>query len=194
MAGGSDSEGGMSVWKAIKWLAWTMSLGAPALGATAKEILFPSQGNQLGQRLIDLVVRHWKISLPAVLVWFLACILLWMWADIHDRFEKLGRKYPVFAKSAKLSPEDLNLRPFHEYFQETDISKEASAILAEKGGLLILGRPSGGKTRLAFELARKSRKSYVFVLRTTEGLSDWSSVDIPPLRLALSAKSLVDYR
>src|SRR5271169_4662237 len=135
----SESEAGMSHWKAVKWLAWTASLGGPGLGAAAKEVLFPSPGNSLGQRLTSLLLGHWKTATLCLLVWILLCLLVWVWADLHERWEKLGRKYPIFTNANKLSPEDLNIRPFYKYFQETEVSRGAGAVLDSRKRLLILG-------------------------------------------------------
>lgn len=165
-----------SWWKAIKWA--TAALLSGVLVGPVIKLSLDSSPPSLSSALAKLGQFH--LLVPWVIVLF-ACCLLWLFADRKEKLEQLAG-VTFFKACRDLDAEhDMSITGYHDYFLSSPESAKAEHELATKGRVLILGRPAGGKTRLAYSLAKKAKRSWV--LRLPSGFNDYKSLvfsKIPP--------------
>jgi len=129
--------------------------------------------------LVGLLRSHFRpsIALLAIAALLLGCT--WLYASRREDFEKLGRCEHVrlLVSSAKLEYNHLDIVNPNPYYVEHPEGQQARKYLVSRARLLILGRPLGGKTRLAFQLARAAKKTWV--LRLEPEFTKWDSLNFP---------------
>jgi len=121
--------------------------------------------------------NHGTRSALSASAFLVACVLLWLFADRKEALEKIIDTGLVFVPSSKLRPDHLSLVAFNPRYVEHAEVADAQQKLSTQQMLLILGRPTGGKTRLAFNLAKQSKHHWI--LRVPPGFLDWKSLTFP---------------
>jgi tetratricopeptide (TPR) repeat protein len=120
---------------------------------------------------------HGTRSALSISAFLAACVILWLLADRKEALEKIIETGLVFVPSKKLRPDHLSLVAFNRRYVEHAEVADAQQKLSTQQLLLILGRPLGGKTRLAFNLAKQSKRHWI--LRVPPGFLDWKSLNFP---------------
>jgi tetratricopeptide (TPR) repeat protein len=169
----------MSSWKGIKWLTYTL-LSSVLIKLAINIVKGPSDssGGGLDFSLIIERLEQNPFLISSVVVLSIVCSLLWLFADRKEALEQLVAVADLFVPSDALDPKmHLSINPFHSYYQSSAEVATAQQAFSTSGRLLILGRPAGGKTRLAYNLAKQMRRHWV--LRLRPGFSDWKSLSFP---------------
>ncbi|HTD25141.1 MAG TPA: tetratricopeptide repeat protein [Terriglobales bacterium] len=91
----------------------------------------------------------------------------------------------------KLRPADLGIVGFNTFYKAHSEAQEAKQALLQKNRVLIVGPPSGGKTRLAFNLAKDVGSSDL-VLRLDPEFNDWKALNFPKLGVRCKVLWIID--
>jgi hypothetical protein len=169
-------ENGMdSPWRTIKWIAYVLLTGVVL--KVAKSLLDTNKSSTSWFDAVRTVPHEHPYQVSIVLGSAIILGLVWLFADRKELVEQLDAQVSLFAKSELLSPDDLSIYKFDDYYQPTSASVQAEQELLVKGRVLILGRPAGGKTRLAFNLAHQLRNHRI--LRTRADFNNWELLKFP---------------
>ena len=128
---------------------------------------------------LGILRTHKFLSVISIFSVVTLCVLLWLFADRQEALEKIVETGLVFVRSKKLRPDHLSLVAFDERYVAHAEVADAQQKLSTQQLLLILGRPTGGKTRLAYNLARQSKGHWI--LQVKPGFLDWKSLNFPRL-------------
>jgi len=138
----------MSRWKAIKRLSYSpLYLFVVAVGFTLKDRFSEKKSALLGSMLTTMK-GHWILAASAILTFVLVCAGFWFFADRREAHEQVASSVQRFLPCKRVLPDHLGIASFKDHYVAHAEVKEARQQLSQKGRLLILGRPSGGKTRL----------------------------------------------
>ena len=105
----------------------------------------------------------------AYLNWILAAIILlfillsfygW-YGSGRERLKEFKKSFQVYKKISKLTPYDFGIFNYYETYIYRESDTEAEKSLKEKGIAFITGKPGIGKTRGAFEVAKKLKDYYL---------------------------------
>src|SRR6266566_1860601 len=168
----------MSKWQALKWLTYTALAGL--FSGTIYVITVDLEKASAPVKALVAPIRyHFRLGIvsSSIAVLLLGC--MWLYASRREAFEKLARCEHVrlLISSTKLDYNHLDIANPHPYYMEHPEAEQGRNDLATRGRLLILGRPSGGKTRLAFQLAKGAKKTWV--LRLQPEFTKWDSLNFP---------------
>ena len=168
----------MSTWKALQWLTST-ALAALAGGTIFAFTVDLDKASTPIKLLVQPLRSHYHLTLISLVITILLLACVWLYASRKEDFEKLGRCEHVrlFVSSAKLTYDHFDIANPHAYYMEHPEAERARKELAARGRLLILGRPSAGKTRLAFQLAKVAKKTWI--LRLDPEFTKWDSLNFP---------------
>jgi len=167
----------MSLWRVLKLASYALFLGLTASTTKLLDWAFAKDRSASAQSALDILKNHWGAALIAFAGYALLCGSMWVLADIRERLAGVARLVPVFVKSANLQPRHLNLANYHKEYLDHPEYRQAMNSMRTNGRVMVRGRAKAGKTRMAFNLARRAGNTWV--LRTREDFVDWSSLDIP---------------
>jgi tetratricopeptide (TPR) repeat protein len=122
---------------------------------------------------------HKFLSTLSISFFLIICALLWLFADREEALERIVETGLLFVPTKKLRPDHLSLVAFDERYVAHAEVADAQQQLSSRQLLLILGRPTGGKTRLAYNLAKQSKGHWILQIRP--GFLDWKSLNFPRL-------------
>jgi tetratricopeptide (TPR) repeat protein len=168
---------GMSFWRIVKWFSGVLFLLPTTFTGKLFEWFFAKDVSNRQQGTLTLLRNHWPSAFVFVFACLFSCGALWLIADINDRLQQLARVVPLFIRRRKLEPRHFQLVNFRQAYLYHPEYYEAERKLREQRRLLILGHSAGGKTRMAFNLARGINCGWV--LRLKEDFGDWQNLDIP---------------
>jgi tetratricopeptide (TPR) repeat protein len=183
----SPKGAAVSPWKALKWLTYTAL--ATVAGLFTKE-LFSKDHSAFATWLLGIFKPHLFLSGLTALGFAIVCVSIWLFADWKEALENVAGTAPLFVSSRKLLPDHLSVVAFNERYVEHAEVAEAHQRLSSKQRLFIIGRPSAGKTRLAFNLAKQSKRNWI--LRVSPGFPDWKSLDLPRIPRRCKVLWIVD--
>jgi hypothetical protein len=187
----------MNAWKTLKWLSG--GLASSIFVATLwliEQFLADKSPSPALARIFDTVREHRFPTVGSLASLFLICCSVWLWADFRDACALLARQTGFFLPARRVQPQDFSLVGFHNFYQEKPEFGAARTLLREKHRILVQGRPAAGKTRMAFELARLLKGSWI--LRTFPDFRDWDKIEVPhrfffPMRIVWFLDDLDKY-
>ena len=184
---GDTSTAGPSPWKGLKWLSYTLLSGFVVAAGWVTE-------NRLSEKPsaeVASILRSHPVATPlAVLAFLVLCAALWIFADRKEAIEKIIETGVVFVPSSKLRPDHLSLVSFNPRYVEHAEVANARQELSTQRRLLILGRATGGKTRLAYSLAKESKRYWILYVRPKFGA--WKSLNFPRIPYRCNVLWIVD--
>ena len=177
----NGTSSGLSPWQAVrqavKWLAYALLSSFGALFLWVLKDQFSEKPSPKITSALGALKTHEVLSLLAICSFLALCAGLWLLASRKEALEKIVETGLVFVPSAKLRHDHLRIVAFKPLYVAHAEVVEAQQKLSSEQRLLILGRPSGGKTRLAFNLARQAKRHWI--LRVYPGFFDWKSLNFP---------------
>jgi len=182
----------MTIWKALKYLTCTFLSASVALsGWVLKEAVGKGPASPALEAVVSFVQANWLATTVLGLSWLLLCASVWLCADIRERLDALSKNAILFISGERLQPHHFNLVGYNAYYLQQPEYAEARSKLRNRDRLLILGRPAGGKTRMAFQLAKEAKGDWLLKLAPD---FDWRTLDVPyfPLLFKLRILWFVD--
>ncbi|MBI1955138.1 MAG: tetratricopeptide repeat protein, partial [Acidobacteria bacterium] len=164
----------MTGWKVVKWLGYVATVAG---GWVLVELLGLKPPSSTVQQVVLLAGSNTLAAIILDVGWLLLWGSLWLRADISQSLAEFSHRVPLFVRSKSLQPHHFDLAGYYEYYHRQPEYRKAQDMVQTQGRLLILGRPSGGKTRMAFEVA-KALRSY-WVLRLPVDFENWESLHVP---------------
>lgn len=148
-------------WKVVKWLC---CLGLAGFVWVVEQLLTQTKPVWLLAAIAATVRRHPYAACALAMAWPVVLACVWCWAHAQECFKKTEARVRLFCKGKRLQYSNFALVGFDEFYNQEEDFAEARAQLLAKNALLILGRPAGGKTRMAYEIAKQLEDHWVLRL------------------------------
>lgn len=107
----------------------------------------------------SLIYRH-EIFLGLIFLVLLIVLLYfvnWHWQRVRD-FKK---NFQVYKPIRKLEPSDFGIYTYYPFYLARECDREMERCLKDKNATFLTGMPNSGKTRAAYELAKKLKDWYL---------------------------------
>jgi tetratricopeptide (TPR) repeat protein len=136
----------------------------------------------------DYVPIYWQAfrmeSLLGVLAIAVIILVLYILRVSAKTKEKLKDTFDISKPVKKLTPDDFHITNYDKFYIERESDKEIENLLKERKYVFITGIPMLGKTRMAYESAKKLRGFYLLKPK-------YGEIDIQKLKLPLFKKKIV---
>jgi tetratricopeptide (TPR) repeat protein len=148
-------------------------------------------GTWLSSNFDFLAVFYWAYPTEILLGTFVLILLIaglcFLEIILHRRRklkEALKEVFEISKPVKKLTPDDFGITNYNEFYIERESDKETEKLLKERKYVFITGIPMLGKTRMAYESAKKLRGFYLLKPK-------YGEIDIQKLKLPLFKKKIV---
>lgn len=157
----SRTSGTSTRWRPIKWLCY---VGLAAFLWVVKRLLVGPRPILLLGVIADAAQRHPYGAGALGFAWLVVLACGWLCADAQESFEKTKARVRLFRKGDQLEYSNFALVGFEDFYNQKEDFAKACARLRAKNAVLILGRSAGGKTRMAYQLAKQLGDHWVLRL------------------------------
>jgi len=139
----------------------------------------------LAPHLIPVFWKTYRTELYIAFLLIVALALLYfIWERTVTSKEGLAEAFDVSKPVKKLTPADFHITNYRKFYIQRESDKEIEALLKERKYVFITGIPMLGKTRMAYEAAKKLRGFYLLKPK-------YERIDIQKLKLPFLKKKVV---
>ncbi len=129
--------------------------------------------------LPDFPIYYWAFLTEIYVVLVLIVIFPGLYGWHRETLKDFRKNFQVYEPISKLEPSDFGIYSYYETYILRESDTQAEKSLKEKGIAFITGKPRIGKTRGAFEVAKKFKDFYI--LKPTDEKIDIQNLKFPHL-------------